>query len=146
MKQQQQQQQLRSEAGSQPLSRPPSSRSHHQDSPSDSHPPYPPQPPPPSQPQPHHQSYPPQQQSLDQPPNCKSEERSRGYAIGNGPSLPARIAALASSHKPKASSPIKKQNTDHQQLHSSTQAMGYNSHQDHEVCIILCDHVDRLHI
>ena len=141
MKQQQQQQQLRSETASQPLSRPPSSRSHHQDSPSDPHPPYPPnQPPPPSQPRPHHQPHPPQQQSLDQPPNWKPEEP-RGYAIGGNPSLAAMIAAKAASRKPMVSSPTKKDNTDHQQLHSSAQAMGYS-----QVCIILFDHFDKLHV
>ena len=131
IKQQQQQQQLRSEAASQPLSRPPSSRSHHQDSPGDSHPPYPPnQPPSPSQPRPHHQPHPPQQQSLDQPPNWKPEEP-RGYAIGGNPSLAAMIAAKAASRKPMVSSPTKKDSTDHQQLHSSAQPTSYS-----QVCMI----------
>ena len=138
------QQQLRSEIPSQPLSRPPSSRSHHQvQSPNDPHPPYSPnQPPPPAQPHPHHQ-----QQSLDQPPNWKPEEP-RGYAIGGNPSLAAMIAAKAASRKPMVTSPTKKENTDNQQQpYSSAQsrAIGYESYQNHQVCLyVLSVHFDRL--
>ena len=133
MKQQQQQQQLRSETPSQPLSRPPSSRSHHPvQQESTSGPPYSPNqpPPPPGQPHPPHQ-----QQSLDQPPNWKPEEP-RGYAIGGNPSLAAMIAAKAASRKPMVTSPTKKENIDHQQQpYSSSQPVGYNSHQ---VCPLYC--------
>lgn len=127
MKQQQQHQQLRSETPSQPLSRPPSSRSHHQvqhppESSSD----------PPAQPQPSHQ-----QHSLDQPPNWKPEEP-RGYAIGGNPGLAAMIAAKAASRKPMVTSPTKKENTD-QPVTTHLQNTGYNSHhQDHQVCYYLC--------
>jgi len=127
-----QQQQLRPNTPPQPLSRPPSSRSHHQihhqhsESPSDPYPPYSPnQPQAPSQPHPPHQS-----QSLDQPPNWKPEEP-RGYTIGGNPSLAAMIAAKAASRKPMMTSPTKKESTD--QGLSSSQTVGHNSYQHHQV-------------
>lgn len=136
MKQQQQQQHLRSETPSQPLSRPPSSRSQQQtESSSDQHPPFSPnQPQAPGQPHPPHQ-----QQSLDQPPNWKPEEP-RGYAIGGNPSLAAMIAAKAASRKPMVTSPTKRDNTDQQQFSSAqSQHVGHNSYQDHHqvrLCLI----------
>ena len=131
--QQQQQQQLRSETPSQPLSRPPSSRSHHQmqqhqtESSSDQHQPFSP-----NQPQAPGQSHRPHQQhSLDQPPNWKPEEP-RGYAIGGNPSLAAMIAAKAASRKPMVTSPTKRDNTDQHPFSSvQSQPIGHNSYQDH---------------
>lgn len=132
-KQQQQQQQLRSETPSQPLSRPPSSRSHHQvqqqqmESPVDTHPPYSSnQSQAAGQPQPPH--------SLDQPPNWKPEEP-RGYAIGGNPSLAAMIAAKAASRKPMVTSPTKKENIDQTVSTTQPQTVGY-SYQEHQVCTV----------
>ena len=135
-KQQQQQQQLRSETPSQPLSRPPSSRSHHQaqqqiDSPVDTHPPFSS-----NQSQTSSQPHPPHQQhSLDQPPNWKPEEP-RGYAIGGNPSLAAMIAARAANRKPMVTSPTKKENIDQTVSSAQPQTTGYNSYQEHQVCAI----------
>ena len=128
---------MRSEAPSQPLSRPPSSRSHHQaqqqqvESPVETHPPSSS-----NQSQTTGQSHPPHQQhSLDQPPNWKPEEP-RGYAIGGNPSLAAMIAARAASRKPMVTSPTKKENTDQTTSTLQPQTVGYNSYQEHQVCAL----------
>ena len=133
------QQQLRIETSSQPLARPPSSRSHHQtqqhpvESPSDPHPPNQSQvagqPHPPYQPQPSHQQ-------MDQPPNWKPEEP-RGYAIGGNPSLAAMIAAKAASRKPMVTSPTKKENIDQPVSSAQSQTAAYNSYHDHQVCHLI---------
>lgn len=125
---QQQQQLSRSETPSQPLSRPPSSRSHHQhqmESPSDPHPPYSP-----NQLHTTGQPHPPHQ--LEQPPNWKPEEP-RGYAIGGNPSLAAMIAAKAASRKPMVTSPTKRESSDQPVSSMSSQIVGHNSFQNHQV-------------
>ena len=130
----QQQQQLRSETPSQPLPRPPSSRSDHQvqqqqmESPVDTHPPFSSnQSQTTGQPQPPH--------SLDQPPNWKPKEL-RGYAIGGDPSLAAMIASRAASRKQMVPSPTKKENIYQMVSTAQPQMIGYNSYQEHQVCTL----------
>jgi len=157
---QQQQQSMRSETPPTALSRPASSRSYHQvhqqvESPNQPHPPslpprnqpHPPTLPPPNQPHPpSNQPHPPppsgqRPPSLEQaPPDWKPEEP-RGVALGGNASLAAMIAAKAASRKPMATSPTKKDQTDHPMI-SSHQQQSTNRNlfqeqlQPHQVSVI----------
>jgi len=158
--QHQQQQIMRSETPPTALSRPASSRSYHQvhpqvESPNQPHPPslpprnqpHPPPLPPPNQPHP-----PPSDgqrpPSLEQaPPDWKPEEP-RGVALGGNANLAAMIAAKAASRKPMATSPTKKDQTDHPMVSQhQQQAANRNLFQEqqphvHQVSLSLLPYLD----